>query len=78
MVAVWQQFTTHSVSGSDRSMTSEDSHMIQPMLPIFVANNEDDDPDVAPSIAWAVGVMEPPEVSEGYFLVLEATGRRGT
>jgi len=52
--------------------------MIQPMLPIFVANNEDDDPDVAPSIAWAVGVMEPPEVSEGYFLVLEATGRRGT
>lgn len=73
----WHQFTTDSVSGSNRRMVSEDSNMVQPVLPILVANNEDDDLDVAPFIAWAVGDMEPPEVSEGYFLVLDATGRRG-
>jgi hypothetical protein len=54
--------------------------MVQPMLPIFVANDEDDEDDdlrVAPSVAGAAGDMEPPEVGEGHHLVFDATGRRG-
>ena len=46
------------------------------MLPIFVANDEDDDLEVAPSVPWAVGGMEPPEVRAGHFLVFDATGRQ--
>lgn len=49
----------------------------QPELPIFLVSNEDDEIMVAPTQAWAEGQMEPPEVSTGYYVVLDAAGRHG-
>jgi len=46
-------------------------------LPIFIANNEDDDLTIAPSVISALGNMEPPEVSDGHYFVFDASGRQG-
>jgi len=46
-------------------------------LPIFIANNEDDDLTIAPSVISALGNMEPPEVSGGHYFVFDASGRQG-
>lgn len=73
----WQQLTEDPSSTRNALITSEGLDRVQPVLPIFVANDEDDDLDIAPSVAWAVGDMEPPEVSAGHFLVFDATGRQG-
>jgi hypothetical protein len=51
--------------------------MDTPQLPIFLASNEDADIMVAPSLRWAEGQMEPTEVREGYYVVLDSAGRRG-
>lgn len=58
-------------------MTIEGSNMVQAMLPIFIANDEDDDLEVTPSVAGAVEEMELPEVGDGHYLLFDATGRRG-
>lgn len=63
---------SNSVSGT----TLHGSDMAQPAVPIFVANDEDDDLQVAPSVAMALGGMESPEVNEGHYLVFDATGRQ--
>jgi len=73
----WQQLTEDPLSTRNALITSEGLDRVQPVSPIFVANDEDDDLDVAPSVAWAVEGMEPPEVSAGHFLVFDATGRQG-
>ena len=73
----WQQLTEDPISTRNALIASEGLDRVQPVLPIFVANDEDDDLDIAPSVAWAVGDMEPPEVSAGHFQVFDATGRQG-
>lgn len=73
----WQQLPVDISSNLRSRITSDDSNLIQPVLPIFIANDEDDDLQVAPSVAWAVGGMETPEVSEGHYLVFDAIGREG-
>jgi hypothetical protein len=51
--------------------------MIKIRLPPFIANDEDDDLTIAPSVVQALGNMGPPEVEEGHYLVFDATGRQG-
>lgn len=46
-------------------------------LPLFIANDEDDDLTIESSVVRALGSMEPPEVEEGHYLVFDATGRQG-
>lgn len=50
--------------------------MYEPKLPIFIVNNEDENIIIASSLGFAEGRMEPTEVEEGYFVVLDAAGRK--
>lgn len=73
----WYPITENPIIDSRTGARPEDSVSAQPVLPIFVANSEDDDLVVAPDVARALEGMEPPEVGQGFYLVFDAVGRRG-
>lgn len=47
-----------------------------PLMPLFTVSDEDEHMRVASSVGRAVGSMEPPEFDEGYYILMDATGRR--